>query len=160
MRQRIKAMNYTQQELLVPLWKKRLRLKGSMEEHITQLCTDVRTEGDTDRRTQSFLESLYRVKQGWSTNRCVLSTCFQLNSSISELKRSTNRRTDGPTDGQTLLQRCEVAFWPKGTVFARLCVCACVRACLYLFLKINNKGIWRETNVWTATTVTWSTTNP
>ena len=51
----------------------------------------------------------YSVKQVWSTNRCVLSTFFRLNSSFSELKKkrvtnqATDGRTDGLTDGQTLL---------------------------------------------------------
>ena len=38
-------------------------------------------------------------EQVWSTNRCVLPTFFQLNSSVSKL----NQPTDQPTDEQTLL---------------------------------------------------------
>ena len=47
-------------------------------------------------------------KQVWSTNRCVLSTFFQLNTFFSEFENNwlptdgpTDGRTDGPTDGRT-----------------------------------------------------------
>ena len=45
-----------------------------------------------------------RKKQVWSTNSCILSTSFQLNSSFLEFKKDalpTARQTDGRTDGQT-----------------------------------------------------------
>ena len=77
-----------------------------------QLCLlgSPMSEGDVTKLDLTTAIDLYDawhrvVKQVWSTNRCVLLTFFQLNSSFSEFekKRITDGRTDERTDGQTLL---------------------------------------------------------
>ena len=55
-----------------------------------------------------FFQITLITKEVWSTNRCVLSTFFNLIPLFRNLKITGYRPTDGPTDGQTLLQRCMV----------------------------------------------------